>query len=146
MVLCIAGGIVATGAIFTYYMQTNNENAVGKLFTITENSTGTWAGPTEMGDYDITWNPSGLVGGDTARFNFNITLSSDADASHTVKFTLTETPEVSLTIAHGGTEVPNDGTVTFTPGETIKFTYTINVDNYASNAKYNTSCLIETDA
>lgn len=136
--------VVTMGALFIYYANMQNSNQVGELFTITENSQGSWVGPTEMGDYLLFFNTTDMVGGDEEFYSFNITLSADANGNRSINFNISEdlTNGVNVTILNGATEVTDNEVLVWNPGETKTFTYTVSLDEYTPADTYSTSLLL----
>lgn len=142
---------IAAGAMFTYYMQTDQTHSVGRLWEITHNAGGSFTTEQEMGDYDITFDTSDMVGGDTESFLFNVSLSGNSNANKPLYFTLTNNYEsngvnVSVTNLTLGTIVDDtnkEDSVTFTAGETIQFEFEVSLDEYTPEGTYSVSLLLE---
>lgn len=142
IVLLLVGSILVGATLFTFYSKTTSTHNVGKLFEIKDNHAGNWSEYREMGDDTISWNPSGLVGGDSEAFNFTIKLSGNSNANRKIYFAITEDLDngVDLTITQAGVgEVLDEGYVEFTPGAEITFEYRVTLDEYTGSGNYATS-------
>lgn len=142
--------VTAAGAMFTYYMQTNSSHGVGRLWEIKNNSGGSYGAYEEMGNYDILFAPTGLTGGDSESFNFQITLSGNSNANKPLYFTLYNPYEldgVNVTITNTTHSFTVDDTnptdsITFSPSDEIEFTYTVSFDAYTPEGTYNDITLL----
>ena len=133
--------LVATGSLLTFYGTITNENTVGPLFEITDNSTGSPSGWNNAEEYSIVYDTSDMVPGDSISWGFGLTLSSDADANRTMYFGITDCIDdgVEVTINECGSSITN---YEFVPGEVAWFVYTITTDIYTPMNSYNTTVLL----
>ena len=139
LTLLIGASVIVSGTLFTYCMRTTSNHGVGKLWEIKDNSIGVWSNYTEMGDIDISFDTSSMVGGDPEEFQFTIKLSGNSNANRMLKFSIVEEEGVDLIILQGETEILDNGNWTFTPNEEVTFIYRVTLDEYLSEGTYETS-------
>lgn len=143
--------VISAGAVmFQYYMKTESSHGVGRVWEITNNSLGSWSNPVEMGDYNIVFDTSDMVGGDSESFLFNITLNGNSNANKPLYFTLTNnyaTEGVYVNVTQGALDVVSnddlENSITFTPGEEKQFQFEVTLDPYTPSGSYSVTLLLE---
>ena len=136
IVLCAA---IGSAVLLTYYAKVDGTHDIDELWTITEESTGSWLGPDDAEEFDITYDTSDMAPGDTVEWQFNLTLSSEADAGKTMYFHITDNEADGVNCSILTTQGVPGSAVTdsaFTPGEEQVFYFYLTTDVYTPEADY----------
>ena len=133
-------GAVAGAVAFSYYYNIDSEHQVGKLWTVKDNSTGSWSEWAEMGDYDVTFDTSDMVGGDMEEFYFTINLSGQSNANRDILFDMTndyEADGVTLTVFEVGADAVTDlEEIVWEPDSEKTFQFIVSLDEYTPEGTY----------
>lgn len=147
LAILIVGAVSVSAVAFTYYMNTTSEHSVGRTWEITDNILGDWTEPREMGDDDIVFDTTDMVGGDEAKFLFNISLSGNSNANKNLYFDMTnlfEAEGVDFVVYQMGVgPVVDEGFITFTPGSTKQFSFNVTLDEYTPAGLYDVALKLE---
>ena len=147
LAVLIVGAIVTSATAFSYFMNTSSQHSVGKLWEIKDNSLGSWTEYAEMGDTDITFDTTDMVGGDIESFNFSIKLSGNSNANRDIVFNMTNAYEadgVTLTITEvGADDVTDLEAIEWAPNTEKEFLFTVSLDEYTPEGSYTVSLSLE---
>lgn len=134
----IASALVVSGALLTYYAEITGTHDVDELWTITENSTGSWFGG-DAEEFDITYNTNDIAPGDTVEWQFNLTLSSEADTGKTMYFHVIDNEDNGTDckiLTESGNEASEITDQAFNPGDTKIFYFYLTTDVYTPEDDY----------
>jgi len=147
LAIFVVGAVVAGATAFTYFMQTSSEHQVGKLWQIKDDSSGSMSAYREMGNDDITFDTTDMVGGDSEFFTFNISLSGQSNANRDIVFDMTNNYEadgVTFTITEVGEDAVTDlEAIEWAPNTAKEFTFQVSLDEYTPEGIYSVSLSLE---
>lgn len=147
LAILLIAGVTVSATAFTYFMNTQSQHSVGKLWQISDNSTGSWSALREMGDDDITFDTTTMVGGDMEQFYFTINLSGNSNANRDIVFNMTNAyvdDGVTFQIIEiGADEVTNLEAVEWAPNTEKTFAFVVSLDEYTPEGSYTVSLNLE---